>query len=461
MTTPNDPTLSQTTTRRDFLRKSAVASGGALLAGLDIARFAHAQFQSETTFGGAFRLALIGCGQRGIAAFLNAVNNLVTFEDRSRKPVNVPVKLMAVADVSAERVTTCLKYLQQQCPRHIDVPRERQFVGFDAYQKAIPFGDMALLCTPPGFRPMQFEAAVAASKHVFMETPVAVDAPGFRRILAANLEAKKRGLVVAVGHHLRHSQTHCDAIKQVHEGRLGDLLFTRAYHNTAGVWNRPRVAGINEMQYQIHNWYHFIWLSGDHIVEQLVHGIDVCNWMAKGRPVEAKAIGGRQVRIAKDIGELFDHFAVEFTYASGVRGFAQCRHMPGCWDSVTHSAHGPTGWLEMDGAADKGVVYPKGLQPEAMPTAGVEGHQAEINDCFTALLIRKPYNELDWAAESTMTAIMGRMAAYSGKIVTWDEAVKSELSYAPDKLAWDAVPKSVPGPDGVYPCATPGVTKAL
>ncbi len=461
MTTPERSPISQATTRRGFLKKSAVASGGALLAGLDIARFAHAQQQPHASFRGAFRIALVGCGARGAAAFLNAVRNLVALDHSGHSTLNVPVKLVAVADLFPERIAACLRYLQRQCPQQLDVPHDRQFVGFDAYQKAIAAGDMVLLCSPPAFQPMHLEAAVAASKHALVETPVAVDAPGYRRIRACSEEAKKRGLCIGVGHYLRHSETHLNAIKQVHEGRLGDVLVTRACFNTPGIQLLPRAAGIGEMQHQIVNWRHFLWLSGDQIVEQLVHGIDVSNWMAKGYPAEARASGGRQIRGTKHTGELFDHFAIEFTYANGIRCFAQCRRMPGCWEAFAHGAHGPTGYLELDGAAEKGFVCPRGLQPEALPAAAISGYQAEINHLFSALLSRQPYNELDWAAESTMTAIMGRMAAYSGKVVTWDEAAKSELTYAPDKFAWDAVPKSAPGPDGAYPCPIPGVTKAV
>ena len=187
---------------------------------------------------------------------------------------------------------------------------------------------LVLLCTPPGFRPAQFEAAVEAGKHVFMEKPVATDAPGVRRVMAANEKAKQKQLLVAVGHHLRHEVKHVEMIDRIDEGAIGDVQFLRAYFNSSGVWVNPRQAGETEMQHQVRNWYYFTWLSGDHIVEQHVHDLDVCNWVMKGPPVEARGAGGRQVRVGTQYGEIFDHHSVEFTYPGGVKMFSYCRHIP-------------------------------------------------------------------------------------------------------------------------------------
>ena len=259
-------------------------------------------------------------------------------------------------------------------------------------EKAIAAGpDIVLLCTPPGFRPAQFAAAVKAGKHVFMEKPVAVDAPGYRAVKSANDEAKKKGLYVAVGHHLRHAKNHAEAIRQIHDGLIGDLLYTRAYFNTQGIWNRPRQPGMTEMQYQVNNWYHFVWLSGDHIVEQHVHGIDACNWIARGTPVQATGIGGRQVRAEPGIGEIFDHHCVQYTYADGSYSFSECRQQPGCWSNFSHHAHGTKGSVSFDGG-DAVVIQLKGSQPKRLKP-GRDGHQTEWDDLLAAVVANRPYNE--------------------------------------------------------------------
>ena len=341
------------------------------------------------------------------------------------------------------------------------MPPNRRFVGLDAYEKAIAAGaDIVLLCTPPGFRPAHFAAAVKAGKHVFMEKP--------RRRRRARLSRRegcqpggeeRRVCTSRSATTCGTPRTTCEAIRQIHDGLIGDLLFTRAYFNTQGIWNRPRQPGMTEMQYQVHNWYHFVWLSGDHIVEQHVHGIDVCNWIARGTPVQATGMGGRQVRAEPGIGEIFDHHCVQYTYPDGSHSFSECRQQPGCWSNFSHHAHGTKGSVSFDGG-DAVAIQLKGSAPKRLKP-GRDGHQTEWDDLLAAVIASRPYNEADWAADSTMTAILGRMATYSGKLVTWDEAVKSDLTYAPDGLAWDAVPRSKPGHDGIYPCAMPGVTKVL
>ena len=430
------------TSRREFLRGTAAAAAGITLAGgLNIARSAHAAGSDE------LKIALVGCGGRGTGATVNALKTKAN------------VKLVAMADAFKDSLDISLTAIQKECKDRVDVPEDRKFTGLDAYQKAIDSGvDLVLLCTPPGFRPAQFEAAVKAGKHVFLEKPVATDAVGVRRVMVANEEAKKKGLAVAVGHHLRHETKHIELIKRIHDGAIGDLQSMRVYFNSEGVWVRKRLPGQSEMQYQIRNWYYFTWLSGDHIVEQHVHDIDVGNWIAQGHPVEAEGVGGRQVRVGKDVGEIFDHHSVEFTYANGVKMFSYCRHIPGCWNSFAEYAQGTRGRADMQGHGAT-ALFVDGQDAMRWKRVG-DGHQFEMDDLLAAITAGKPYNEAAWATESTMTAILGRMATYSGKVVTWDNAINSELDLSPERLDWDAEPRVKPGADGCYACAMPGVTKA-
>jgi myo-inositol 2-dehydrogenase / D-chiro-inositol 1-dehydrogenase len=429
--------------RRDFVKGSAAAATVATVAALELGHVAHAAGSDE------IKIALVGCGGRGTGAVVNA------FENKAHSNV----RLIALADAFSDPIEQALQQLEGQYRARVDVPPSRRFVGLDAYEKAIAASpDIVLLCTPPGFRPAQFTAAVKAGRHVFMEKPVCVDAPGFHSVQDANRAAKTKVLYVAVGHQLRHEHNHCEAIAQIHDGLIGDLLYTRAYFNVQGIWNRPRRPSMTEMQYQVHNWYHFVWLSGDHIVEQHVHGIDVCNWITRATPVQATGMGGRQVRAEPGIGEIFDHHCVQYTYADGSRSFSECRQQPGCWSSYSHHAHGTKGSVSFEGGAV--TIRRNGASPRQLPR-GLDGHQTEWDDLLAAMLAGRPCNEADWAAESSMTAILGRMATYSGKLVEWKEAVNSTLTYAPDRLAWDAAPRTRANPDGVYPCAIPGVTKAI
>jgi myo-inositol 2-dehydrogenase / D-chiro-inositol 1-dehydrogenase len=430
------------TSRRDFLKETtAVAASVTLAGGLNIARSAYAAGSDE------LKLALVGCGGRGTGAAVNALKTKAN------------VKLVAMADAFKDSVDNSLISLQKACKDRVDVPEDRKFVGLDAYQKAIDSGvDLVLLCTPPGFRPAQFEAAVKAGKHVFLEKPVATDAVGVRRVMAANEEAKKKGLVVGVGHHLRHEPKHFELVQKIHDGAIGKLQFMRVYFDSYGVWVRKRKPDQTEMQYQVRNWYYFNWLSGDHIVEQHVHDIDVGNWIAKGHPIEAQGNGGRQVRIGKDFGEIFDNHSVEFTYPDGVKMFSYCRHIPNCWNSFAQHAQGTSGKADFKGQGETGLFI-DGQEPVRWKQ-GADGHQLEWDDLMAALMAGKLYNEADWATESTMTAILGRMATYSGKVVSWDTAINSELDLSPERLAWDAEPRVKPDADGCYACAVPGLTKA-
>lgn len=421
--------------RRDFLKQTALA-GSALAGGLSLARAAHAS-GSDT-----IRLALIGCGGRGTGAAVQALNAC----NRA--------KLVAMADAFDDRLTNSHRTIARKHPDRVDVPSERRFVGMDAYTKAIDSDvDLVLLCTPPGFRPVQFDAAVKANKHVFMEKPVAVDVPGIRKMIEANAEAKKKSLAVAVGLNMRHTNSFQEVVKRVHDGAIGKINFLRAYGNTGGVWVRSRQSDQTEMQYQMRNWYYFNWLCGDLIVEQTVHALDLVNWAKGEHPVEAQGMGGRQVRVGTEYGESFDHFDVEYTYPDRTKMFLFCRHVGGCWNYFGGLAHGTKGDADL-----KGELRLHGQEPIQFER-GVDGHQVEHDDLFAALEEGRPYNEGDYGITSTMTAILGRMAAYSGQLVTWDEAMKSETNLGPERNNWDAEPPVKPGPDGMYACAVPGKSK--
>ncbi|MFH1716653.1 MAG: Gfo/Idh/MocA family oxidoreductase [Planctomycetota bacterium] len=424
--------------RRQFLKNSATAASvTALTAGLQARAYAAGT--------GTMKIGLIGCGGRGTGAAVQALNACKR------------AKLVAMADAFEDRLEQSYQAVSKKHPDRMDVPRGRRFVGMDAYAAVIDSDvDMVLLTTPPGFRPLHFEAAVKANKHVFMEKPVAVDSPGIRRVIAANEQAKEKNLAVAVGLNIRHQNSSREVVERVHDGAIGQITFLRAYGNTGGVWVRPRQPAQSEMEYQMRNWYYFNWLCGDLIVEQTVHALDLVNW-AKGReahPVEAQGTGGRQVRVGPDHGEIYDHHAVEYTYGDGTKMFLFCRHIPNVWNYFGGIAHGTKGEADLG----KGVLSLHGQKPLRFDQ-GVAGHQAEHDDLFAALDAGRPYNEGDYGVASTMTAILGRMATYSGQVVTWDEAMKSDTDLGPERYAWDAEAPVKAGADGLYACAIPGKTR--
>ena len=401
------------------------------------------------------KIALIGCGGRGTGAVAQALNTAG------------PVKLWAMADAFEERLEFSLKMLlsgakvsrgtaEGLAPR-IDVPPERRFVGLDAYRKAIDSGvDLVLLTTPPGFRPLQFEYAVKQGKHVFMEKPVAVDSPGIRQVLAAAGEADRKRLKVGVGLHRRHDRIYQETIKRIHDGAIGRVELLGAYSNRSGVGKyTKRTPEMTEMQYQVGHWYFFTWLSGDFIVEQSVHMLDVCNWAKGDYPVMAQGQGGRQVRTGKDYGQIYDHFAIEYTYEDGSKMFSQNRHIPACWNSIAHHAYGPEGHAYIG----KGII--EGKNEWRLRERSPNPYQVEHDELFDAVRNDKPYNEAVYGAMSTLTAIMGRMAAYSGQQIGRQEALESDVSLLPKRLAWDADAPISPDADGVYPVAKPGATKVL
>jgi len=450
MNKPSPLILPDPLSRRGFLKTSSAAvAGGALLGALAPERFAHAASGTDE-----LKVALVGCGGRGSGAANQALSTYTLG----------PVKLVAMSDVHEDRLTSSLNNLQKQHADRVDVPKERQFIGFDAYKKAIEVADVVILATPPGFRPMQFEAAVKAGKHVFMEKPVASDAAGVRQVLAAAEEAKKKGLKVGVGLQRHHQAGYIETVKRLHEGAIGDIVAMRAYWNGNRPWQKKRAdlnkqygKELTEMEYQLRNWYYFTWLSGDHIAEQHIHNLDVINWVKKAHPVKARAMGGREISNGgADDGEIYDHFAVQFEYEDGSICYSECRHQPGCWNSVSEYAQGTKG---------KSVISAHQIFADDQWRYKAEGakdpYQQEHDDLFTAIRQNKDFNEAVYGAESTMTSILGRMAAYSGKELEYSKALASKIELLPESLAWDAKPRVLPGADGLYQRAIPGKTDVL
>lgn len=403
--------------RRNFVKGSALVAGGVasgLVGGnLSIARAAH------TSANETIRIGLIGCGGRGTGAATQAMNT----KDKG------PVKLVAMGDVFSDRLKSSYNSIKNRHPDDTDVPPERQFIGYDAYKKVLAQDlEMVILATPPGFRPLHFEAAVKAGKNVFMEKPVATDGPGVRRVLAAGEEARKKGLAVAVGLQRRHETRYRDTIKALQDGVLGDINFMRAYWNGTTPWVKKREPNHTELEYQMRNWYFFNWICGDHIVEQHIHNLDVINWLKDGYPVKAQGLGGRQVRTDKIYGEIFDHHMIEYTYADGSKMLSSCRHQKGTWRQVSEFCHGSNGDCHI--AAGKITLHAGGEISFKRPKGEPGGHQNEHHDLFASIRKGEIPNEAAYGAKSTMTAIMGRMATYSGDELTWEQCINSNLKLA-------------------------------
>jgi predicted dehydrogenase len=425
--------MSDTTkpSRRDFLKSTSVATAGITLAGgMNIARSAHA------AEGGPLKVALVGCGGRGHSAVENCLDSCEN------------VKIIAVADAFEDRANGCAEGLKKKYGEKADLPEERIFVGLDAYEKAIASdADVVFLATPPGFRPIHYAAAVKAGKHVFMEKPCCIDAPGFRSLMETNKLADEKNLKVVVGLQRRYQQSYLEGIKRIHDGALGDLLLLRAYWNGGRIWFRDRTNSKTEMEYQIRNWYHYVWLCGDNICEQHVHNLDVCNWAKDDHPVEANGMGacvkrykGLDPKLGS--GQLFDCHFVEFTYKDGAKLYSQCRQIDDTWSTIDEFAHGT-----------------KGSSPCYTRKGGRTPYELEHIALVDAIRKNEKHNDGWYAATSSFTAVLGRMATYSGQRVKWDEAVEKGPDEMPKKIAFDADPPVMPDKDGNYPIPVPGEYK--
>jgi predicted dehydrogenase len=427
----------------------AALTGGALLSAIGTRSYAG----EDNTI----KLALVGCGSRGTGACFNALST------------KGPTKLYAMADVFDNRLEASLQAASKQFGKQVDVPKERQFLGMDAYKKAIDAvapGGLVLLTTPPAFRPMHLEYAVAKNCNVFMEKSFAVDAPGIRRVLKAGEEATKKNLKVAGGLMSRHYIPLAETIGQIHKGAIGDVITCWAYREHDPVGFTPKSPGMNEMAHQIRNYGNFTWLNGSFLLDWLIHNLDVCCWVKDAWPISAQGQGGRQVRTEPD--QLFDHYGVEYTFPDGTRLFAQGRHATGCWGFFGSVIHGAKGSAVLGEGIPNPRLYKGHRQtPEDLiwqyKGPGCNHYQFEHDLLQEAIRQDKPYNETERCAKAAMTGILGRMAAESGKMITWDEAMASNLELAPglDQFTMVSNPPVLPDAQGHYPIAMPGITKVL
>lgn len=427
----DERTKNHSITRRSFMKKSAAVTGVGLAA-------------SRATAAGTdtLRVATVGCGNRGTYDIMTCLKS------------SPNVELYAIADLFQDKVDTCLASLRKEVPDRVNVTPDRVFLGFDAYRKVMAMDevDMVMLLTPPGFRPPYVAEAVRAGKHLFMEKPGAVDPVGVRSLLKSAEQADKKGLSIVVGTQQRYTPQYNEIIQRIWDGQIGEIGVLKAIWICGMVdWHyQPRQTGWSDMEWQIRCWPFFTWLSGDHFVEQLCHNIDVCNWIMKGTPESCRGLGGRQVRTDPGHGHIYDHFSVEYKYPSGLTMLAMAAQMEGVPVNVCNVVEGTKGmaWVTRGGAKITGET------PWRFEGVVPSGEDAMFKALIGSIRKGEPINECKRLAESTMTAIFGRMSTYTGKEVEYDWALeKSKLKLGPEEYKM--------GPLPVDPVAMPGKTPLI
>ncbi len=427
-------------TRRSFVQTSAALAAGTVLPG---AVFAKTQDAGAVHAGGSdtIRVGLIGCGGRGTGAASQALK------------ADPGSRLVAVADVFEHRVESCISNLKKNdlTKDKVKVDDAHRFVGFDAYRDLIASDvDVVLLATPPNFRPAHLRAAVEAGKHIFTEKPMAVDSPGLRSVIETARMAKEKGLSMVSGFCWRYSTPERATMQQIHDGAIGEIRTVYTNYNGGPIGTQPRKEGWSDMEWQLRNWHHFTWISGDHIVEQACHSIDKMAWALNGRlPLKAYCVGGRQARRGPESGNIYDHFSVTYEFENGVKGFHMCRQMANCPFENNDYIWGEKGICEINGWAPRHSI--KGETNWRFRGTKNDMYQQEHDELFASIRAGKPMNDGEWMTASTLMAIMGRMAAYTGQTITWEQAMNSQEDLSLGKtIAWGDVP--------VDPVAVPGVT---
>lgn len=443
--------------RRDFLKNSSkLAAGASVLAGTAIP---HVYAADESTI----KIALVGCGGRGTGAAANALSTS-----------SGPIKLVAMADVFDHRLDTSYKSLKKQFGDKVDVPDDQKFIGFDGYEKAISClspGDVVLLVTPPAFRWVHFGYAIEKGINVFMEKPITVDGPSTRKMLELAKKSEEKNLKVGVGLMCRHCKARQELYDRIQDGQIGDVLELRAYRMagpTGSAATGPKPEGMSELLYQISRFHGFLWASGGGFSDFLIHNIDESCWMKNAWPVRADGSGGRHYR-GDNVDQNFDSYSVEYTFADGTKMFLRGRTIPGCRQKFASFAHGTKGLAVISTSAHhpaKSRIY-KGYNEDkdnllwAYPQPEPNPYQVEWDDLISAIRNDQPYNEVRRGAEASLVTSMGRMAAHTGQVVTYDEMLNCEQEFAPDvdKLTMDSPAPVLARADGSYPVPLPGILK--
>lgn len=389
------------------------------------------------------KLGLVGCGGRGTGAIFQALT------------ASKSVQLVAMGDVFQHELDNSFQLVSKDFPDQVDVPRERQFLGLEAYKNVIEECDAVILATPPGFRPEHFEYAIESGKHVFLEKPLAVDAPGYRKIIEVGEMATEKKLNVVVGLQSRYEIGLNEMVAKIHAGEIGDILSMDVYYNVGMATVHPRKPDQTELEYQISNWHYFNWLWGGQLAGQTIHQIDVINWIKKDYPIKASGMGGRAMLEGPDHGEIFDHHYVEFEYADGSKLHVQCRQMDNCSNRLGFNIQGTKARVgeRLQIVDSKGNMIWNYRDKEDLSPSQIE------QDVFiSAVLGNKPYvNNTEYGAESTMTTIFGRMAIESGEIIDIEKAKASDLSLVPSEFSWDMKMPNAPLENGNYVIPKPGI----
>ncbi|MBX2841890.1 MAG: Gfo/Idh/MocA family oxidoreductase [Flammeovirgaceae bacterium] len=426
---------SKSRTRRDFIK----STGAAALATPFVFNIGMAQGLDNTNVD-TLKIGLIGCGGRGTGA----ANQALSADDN--------VILTAVGDVFPDKMEASITNLQQIHKDKVKIDNDHKFLGFDSYKKVLESDvDVVLLATPPAFRPGHLSAAIAAGKHVFCEKPMAVDVPGLKKVYAAAKAAKEKNLSLVSGFCWRYHFPKRETFGKVLNGDIGEVMSVYNTYNTGELWSRPRQPEWSEMEFKMRNWLYFNWLSGDHITEQAIHSIDMMSWaMGDVLPVKVTGTGGRQQRIDPKYGHVYDHFAIVYEYESGAKGFHFSRQQKNCTNSYAVDINGTKGNCMVDCIKRKHEIV-SGGEKWRYRGEGNDMYQTEHNELFASIRSGKHMNDGEWMANSTMLAIIGRMAAYSGQTITWEEAMKSEEVLGPPMgdyswdLDWPTKTPAVPG----------------
>jgi predicted dehydrogenase len=421
------------------LRQTAVAAAGWVAATLPASPRVHAAGSDM------LRIGLIGCGGRGSGAVINALS------------ADPHTRLVAMADAFAWRIAESLANLQTLRPEQIDVPPERRFVGLESYRALLASDvDVALITVPSYFTPIFLQAAVEAGKHVFCEKTHAVDAPGVHRVLAAAESARRQGLCIVSGLAWRYDTGVVETMKRVHDGAIGDITTIQEVCNTGSLRSLPRREGMTEMEYQVYNWYDFNWLSADLPGLNLVHNLDKGAWALHDEPpVSAWGMGGREVRKGPTFGDVFDHHATVFQYASGVRMYAYCRQINGTTTDISDVLIGTQGRCDLLRNRIEGQVNWHYEGPAC------NRFDLEHVALFSAIRSGTPINNGLYMARSSLLALMSTWCAHTGEEITWQRALESKQEWHPAAYTWDAEPPTRPGPDGNYPIPVPGVSRLV